>query len=130
MEAPASAPIVYGPIFPSSELVLVSGVLPNASVSIYAGNNPIGQAIGGPGLVWVPVTVADGLQPGAEISAKQIGPSGESPASNQAVTVEPAPTTLPQIYFDAPAPTQASDLVNLANLVPGATVEVTLLSSG
>jgi hypothetical protein len=116
------APIVHGPLLPSSTHVLVSGALSGATVTVLANGGDAGVALAaGNGNVLVELHRT--LAVGEKVTAVQMVGSATSPASSQPVTVIPVPASLPAPLFASPV-TECMDSVLLAGLVPGATVEV------
>ena len=116
------APIVHGPLLPSSTHVLVSGAISAAAVTVLGNGNRAGATLaGGNGNVLVPLERT--LAVGEQVTAVQALGAATSPASNQPVTVIGLPQALPAPLFASPV-TECMDNVLLAGLVPGATVEV------
>ena len=114
------APVVHGPILPSSSSVLVSGALGGAQVALLVNGDRVGSAfVGANGNLWVGLD--RNLAPGEPVVAVQEIGGEESAPSNNPVTVIDLPIPLPPPAFGSPV-TECMDHVLLVSLVPGATV--------
>lgn len=125
------APVVHGPILKSSTHVLVSGVLADAEVLLFVGNDRVGSGTASAnGNLWVALDRR--LSPDDEVVAAQHIDGTTSALSNYPVTVLELPVPLPAPIFGSPV-TECMNYVLLAGLVPGATVTLkidnTLLAS-
>lgn len=114
------APIVHGPILPSSQSVLVSAVLGGAEVTLLAGGNSVGTAVApANGNLWVGLNRK--LAPGEPVVAVQEIGGEASAASNNPVAVIDIPIPLPPPAYASPL-TECMDRALLVSLVPGARV--------
>jgi hypothetical protein len=114
------APVVHGPILPTSASVLVSGALGGAEVVLLVAGDRVGTAVAAvSGQLWVGLDRR--LAPGAAVTARQAIGGAASPPSNQPVTVIDVPIPLPPPAFGSPV-TECMDHVLLSSLVPGAKV--------
>jgi hypothetical protein len=114
------APVVHGPILPSSSSVLVSGALGGADVALFVAGDRVGSTVAGAnGNVWV--GLGRKLAPGEAVVAVQVIGGEESSPSNNPVTVIDVPIPLPPPAFGSPV-TECMDHVLLIGLVPGAKV--------
>ncbi len=114
------APIVHGPILPSSLSVLVSAVLGDAEISILVDGNLVGSAVAPTnGNLWVGLDRR--LAPGEPVVALQKFGGEESATSNNPVIVIDIPIPLPPPAYGSPV-TECMDSVLLVSLVPGAKV--------
>ncbi len=114
------APVVHGPILPSSTAVLVSGALGGADLALLVDGDRVGSAFAGSnGNLWVGLDRR--LAPGQTVAATQAIGGNESTPSNNPVTVIDVPIPLPQPVFGSPV-TECMDRVLLMSLVPGAQV--------
>ena len=116
------APIVKGPIYTTSEKVLVSCALADASVELRVGGKSVGSK---PAVIngnlWVPLSRA--LDDGEMVVAVQSLGGVTSQSSTNPVRVLDVPSPLPTPVFASPM-SQFMSRVLLGGLVPGAKVEV------
>jgi hypothetical protein len=121
MAAPL-APVVLGPLVPTSIQVAITNVLFAASVEVFADGEFCGGNIAtGNGVVVV--SLQRSLSVGEGVTATQtVGPT-TSPPSNQPVPVTAVPSPLPTPIFASPV-SECMRALALAGLVPGATVTV------
>jgi hypothetical protein len=117
-------PTVYGPVTPLSPNVRVTGVLPQAVVTILENGAPIGHATAtNPGELLVPLTIAP--TPGRSITASQVDTGVTSQASSQSITVVAVPVPLPVPAILSALNTCMVDIY-ADGLVPGAKVITTI----
>jgi hypothetical protein len=121
MAAPL-APVVNGPIVTTSDKVLVSGALAQATVELKVGADTVGsKAAVVNGNLWVPLSRT--LNVGEMVVAVQALGGLTSQPSNNPMPVLAVPTPLPAPVFASPM-SQFMSHVLLDGLVPGAQVEV------
>lgn len=116
------APVVLGPILPTSRQVTVTNVLFGASVEVFANGDFCGGTLGSANGAVV-VFLQRSLSVGQGVTATQTVGTDTSPPSNQAVPVTALPSPLPTPIFASPV-SECMRALALAGLVPGATVRV------
>ncbi len=120
-------PVVYGPITPLSTSVLVSGLVPGATVTLYADGNPLTPTSVASATTTL-VALGKALKAGQSITASQANPPappGTTPSakSSPGVPVIPVPGVLPTPSFVSAVST-CVDSVQIDGVIPGATVTV------